>query len=143
MAFPTSHLDVTVFRRKARTDREWFASTKETDMQFPDQVRFEAQVEPRGDSWLIQLAGEFDLAAKETFEVNLSKVLSAKPQEVILDLRDVLFIDSTGLRLMLEAWKESRRAGFEFAVLKGDGQVSRILQETGLDQTLPCIPTHD
>lgn len=100
---------------------------------------FEIRVEPRGKSALVRLAGEFDLSSKKEFVTRLSEVTSTRPEEVILDLRDVAFIDSTGLRLVLEAWNQSQRGGFDFAVLRGEGQVRRLLQETGLDRALPIV----
>jgi anti-anti-sigma factor len=108
-------------------------------MQFAEQQPFQLHVNPRGKTALMQVAGEFDLSAKKKFEAALAEVASTKPDEVILDLRDVSFIDSTGLRMILEAWNQSRRAGFDFAVLQASGQVERIFRETGLDQALPII----
>jgi anti-anti-sigma factor len=109
-------------------------------LEFSGQHPFEIRIEPCGKAVLVHVAGEFDLSSREKFEAGLSDVISAKPVELILDLRDVLFIDSTGLRLVLEAWSESRRAGFDFAVLQGNGQVERIFRETGLDETIPIVP---
>jgi anti-anti-sigma factor len=99
---------------------------------------FQMEVEPNGDSVLVRLAGEFDVTVKKEFETRFAAVTSKSPSEVIIDLRDVAFIDSAGLSLILEAWSCARRWGFAFAVLLND-RVREIFQETGLDQVLPII----
>jgi anti-sigma B factor antagonist len=100
---------------------------------------FEMRLEPRGRMTLLLLAGEFDIGAKNEFEARLADALSAGPEEVIVDLRDVEFIGSTGLRLLLEAWNLSRRDGFDFTLLPVTGAVRRLFEETGLDQTFPIV----
>jgi anti-anti-sigma factor len=98
---------------------------------------FETQAQVRGKTVHLLLAGEFDLAAKEEFEQRLREALSPGPEAVVLDLRQVKFMDSTGLRLVVEAWNLSRQRGFGFTVLPASGAVARLFEQTGLDQTLP------
>jgi anti-anti-sigma factor len=102
------------------------------------QKAFQMDVEPDGDSVHVRLAGEFDLTVKKEFETRFAAVTSRSPSEVIIDLRDLAFIDSAGLSLILEAWSCARRSGFAFAVLLND-RVREIFQETGLDQILPIV----
>jgi anti-sigma B factor antagonist len=101
------------------------------------QKPFELGVETRGKTALLRLVGEFDLTGKMEFEAGLSKLAELKPIEVVVDLREVTYIDSTGLRLILEAWNHCRRRELDFAVLVADGRVRGLFEETGLDQALP------
>jgi anti-anti-sigma factor len=104
------------------------------------QKPFQMRVEPRGRTALLHLGGEFDLTGKKEFETRLSEAVSGKPGEVILDLREVVFMDSTGLRLILEAWNRSLRLGFDFALmLGGNARLRDLLLETGLDQAIPVV----
>jgi anti-sigma B factor antagonist len=105
------------------------------------QKPFEIHVERRGRTALLQLGGEFDLAGKKEFEACLSELESRQPQELVVDLRGLAFIDSTGLGLILDAWNHSVRKGFDFAVLlpERDGRVRAVFHETGLDQAIPII----
>lgn len=100
---------------------------------------FEMHVETRGKATVLCLAGEFDLSVKKAFELGLSRLVSAKPKQVVVDMRKVTFIDSTGIRLILEAWNQSRRMGFDFAVVIGEGRVRSALAEMGLDRALPIL----
>ena len=73
--------------------------------------------------------GEIDLATVD----GLAQALDAAREEagsVVLDLREVSFMDSAGLRLVLEA---SRR-GRAFAVVRGPREVQRVFDLVGLDE---------
>jgi anti-anti-sigma factor len=58
---------------------------------------------------------------------------------VVVDLRRVAFIDSTGIRLILEVWNQCRRMGFDFTVVLGDSPVRSTFAELGLDRALPMV----
>lgn len=101
------------------------------------QRRFQMQVEPNANPAILRLAGEFDLTARTEFETRFAEVASRSPAEVVIDLRGLVFIDSTGLSLIIEAWKSARRSGFDFAVLLNDA-VRTVFHQAGLGH-LPII----
>ncbi|HEV7774196.1 MAG TPA: STAS domain-containing protein [Conexibacter sp.] len=53
---------------------------------------------------------------------------------IVLDLRQLTFMDSTGLRLLLRLDAESRSDGFRFAIVDGEGPVRRLLELTQFDR---------
>ena len=97
------------------------------------------RAERRRDTAIIRLAGEFDLGCKEQFQAELESALASHVGTFLLDLRDLTFIDSTGLEMLLQIDALARSDGFDFAVLCGDGQVRRVFEQTGLDGVLPLI----
>ena len=58
---------------------------------------------------------------------------------MVIDLSDVTFIDSTGLRSILRYWNDVRGRGFELAIVPGSAQVQRVLTATGVDKVLPTV----
>jgi anti-sigma B factor antagonist len=90
------------------------------------------------DTTIIRLAGEFDLACEERFHEELANVLYGAGS-FVLDLRGLEFIDSTGLRILVQLDASARGDEFDFTVLCGDGQVRRVLRESGLDGVLPVV----
>lgn len=85
---------------------------------------------------LMRLSGELDMAGEDAFREALD-VLGG-PTEAVLDLTDVRFIDSTGLRLVLEAHRRLEELGAAVTVrIEEDGCVPRLLELTGLDAVLP------
>lgn len=51
---------------------------------------------------------------------------------VVADLRDLTFIDSTGIRVLWQAHQRSEQDGTRLSLIAGDGNVGRALQITGL-----------
>jgi anti-sigma B factor antagonist len=92
----------------------------------------ELATEQRGHSTFIRLHGEFDLACKEQFE-GLAKSLGRDGlREVVLDLRGLTFIDSSGLRSIIDVWKRSRDDGFDLTIVRGGPSITRVFELVGL-----------
>jgi anti-anti-sigma factor len=88
---------------------------------------------------LVRLHGEFDVACVERFEEELEGALDDEAQTLILDLRGLGFIDSSGLRMLVMLDRTTSEDALGFTVLCGDGAVRRVLRETGLDGVLPLV----
>jgi len=87
----------------------------------------------------VRVRGEIDLAAADRLEQALQSV-QAEPSEVtILDLREVTFLDSTGLRTITSADARARKDGHELRIVRGSDQVQKLLHVTGMDKILPLV----
>lgn len=62
---------------------------------------------------------------------------------VVLDLQQLEFIDSTGLRVILSARARAQECGQEFAITPGSQQVQRLLSVTGVSEHLRIIGAPD
>ncbi|HLH14273.1 MAG TPA: STAS domain-containing protein, partial [Solirubrobacteraceae bacterium] len=62
---------------------------------------------------------------------------------IVLDLQQLQFIDSTGLRSILTVLERCRQRGQEFAITPGSQQVQRLLRITGVAEHLPTISAAD
>lgn len=102
-----------------------------------DQLRIE--VRHAGDRAIMALAGELDIASVELLQQALAaKELEREPM-LVLDLEQLEFIDSTGLRSILTALEQCRARGQEFAITPGSQQVQRLLGITGVAEHLPTV----
>jgi anti-sigma B factor antagonist len=97
------------------------------------------EVGPQLETCLVRVEGELDLAGVPMLERELEELLSSDLQSVILDLEELEFIDSLGLRCLLEAARGSRANGDRLRMLRPTGQVARILKLTGVGEVLPLI----
>ena len=88
---------------------------------------------------VVRLYGEFDLSCVQAFQEELRRIVDGETSTLIVDLRELEFIDSTGLRALLSLHNLARGDGFDFTVFCGDGTVRRVLRETGLDGVLPLV----
>jgi anti-anti-sigma factor len=91
----------------------------------------------------IRLYGEFDISSEKGFRDELETMLDGEISTLVIDLRELTFMDSTGLRAIIALHQTALREGYDHAVLCGDGSVRRVLEETGLTDVLPIVDPSD
>ena len=83
--------------------------------------------------------GELDLATAPEVDDALRAAYDADHQGIALDLREVIFMDSSGLRLILR-WNETARAEARtFGVIRGDEVVHRVFEATRVVEHLTFV----
>ena len=85
------------------------------------------------------VSGEVDLAAAEAVEERIRTTLSDEPDVLVLDLRAVEFLDSSGLRVVLSLDKAQRDRGARLVVVRGGRRVARVMELTGADRQLEMV----
>jgi anti-anti-sigma factor len=83
------------------------------------------------------LTGEMDMASCPHLNAALAHICTGEANAVVLDLRKVAFIDSTGIKTILDAKKLSEQNGCEFSLIPGRAAVQRIFEVCGLLDHLP------
>jgi anti-sigma B factor antagonist len=94
----------------------------------PGQLVVESRAD--GDSIVVVLRGELDLTSVPVFERELRDVEAGSPARLVIDLSGLDFMDSTGLRALLQARERSKSNGHELALRRGPRQVQRVLELT-------------
>lgn len=89
-----------------------------------------------GDTHVVELLGELDIAGAPALDEELLRVESEDAPSILVDLRGLEFIDSTGLRLLVMAAERSKDSG-RLALLRGPDQVHRVFELTDLVGRLP------
>src|SRR6201995_1733746 len=74
----------------------------------------------------IALHGELDLAHAYTFDGELRQVEAGRPACVVLDLRELTFLDSCGLARLLAARRRARRAGHRLLLVRGPAALQGV-----------------
>jgi anti-sigma B factor antagonist len=87
----------------------------------------------------VVLSGELDIATHGDAEATLREVQESGVSVIVLDLRGLSFMDSTGLRLLVQADSRARDLGQRLAIVRGPDAVHRVLEITGLDTKLDLI----
>jgi anti-anti-sigma factor len=88
----------------------------------------------------VEVSGELDLSSALVFEEALRRIEDeAQPELLVLDLRSLKFMDSTGLRLILSAHQRARRGGHRLRVIPGGDAVRRIFRLTGVWKRLDIV----
>ena len=93
---------------------------------------------------VLGLHGELDLLGAPMLERGDRPRLRAdEPAAMVLDLRDLQFVDSAGLRVILAAHERSRREGKESPLPKVSEQVQRLFTIAGVSEHLRIIGSPD
>ena len=97
---------------------------------------FSCDVGRNGSSAWVRPAGDLDLDTVHRVESALAELRAEGCSNLVLDLRDLSFMDSTGLRLVIRWQTAARDDGFRFAVVPGADVVQRVFRLTGMDAYL-------
>ncbi len=92
-----------------------------------------------GDTHVIAVAGELDLASIDLVEQELKAVEATGVRRIVLDLRELDFIDSSGVRLVYMADVRSRQDSDRLVIRRGPDKVQRVFVMTDLADRLPFV----
>jgi anti-anti-sigma factor len=100
---------------------------------------FRIDVEPSRDVVRVIPVGDLDLATTGNLRDEVERLHGAGFNRLVLDLRQLRFMDSTGLRLILEVDAESRNDGWDFSLVPGPDAVQRLFEITHLTSRLDFV----
>lgn len=92
---------------------------------------------------MLTLHGELDLLAAPRLQSEIESDTVDAAEVLVLDLDDVHFIDSTGLRVVLAAHERTVERGQRLALTPGSSQVQRLLSIAGVSGHLRTITSAD
>lgn len=99
----------------------------------------EVVVRKIADGFMLSLKGELDLTGAEELARELVRLDKHNPKVIVLDLRELRFIDSSGLRVVVSADMGARRSGRRLVIVEGPEVVQRVFRHTLLDQRLDFV----
>ena len=88
---------------------------------------------------VVALEGEIDLSSAPDAERRIAEAEAGEPARIVIDLREVTFMDSSGLRVLLTAHRRADERGGGFALVRGPGAIERLLEVTGLSGRLEIL----
>ena len=86
------------------------------------------------------MGGELDIATAPRMIAALNEALSDMDSPLIVDLSDVVFMDSTGLALLMNARRRVTRRGQGFAIVCPAGPISRVFEIADMVDSLRVCP---
>ena len=101
---------------------------------------FSVRVLRRGDNAVVVPAGELDYAGVPELEASLTRAFADTVHRVVLDLRELEFIDSGGLHALLVARGRAEAAGKAFSLVAGHRGLQRTLEIAGVHHVFSWAP---
>ena len=97
-------------------------------------------IEPLADGAVrVALRGELDLEHAYSFDEELKRAEALQPRCICLDLRELTFLDSSGLARLVAARRRAHRAGRRLVLVRGPAPVQRVLALTAMEETFELI----
>jgi anti-sigma B factor antagonist len=81
-------------------------------------------------------AGELDIATSGDLRAQLDELWDSGWDDVVLDLRQVTFMDSSGLHILIDNHERAAQAAMRFSIIDGSEAVDRALEISGLRELL-------
>lgn len=91
-------------------------------------------------STVLKLRGELDVATAPVLEGGLACAFAPKPSSMVLDMTDLTFLDSTGIRVLVTAARQAEGDGCSIVLMAPNAQVLRVLRLTGVDRLIAIEP---
>jgi anti-sigma B factor antagonist len=87
---------------------------------------------PEGEKHVIALDGELDIATVAQIDTELARVEAGECEQIVMDLRELQFLDSTGIQMLVKAHARCADRGREISILLEPGPVRRVLEVAGV-----------
>jgi anti-sigma B factor antagonist len=97
---------------------------------------FRADVHPERDVVRVAAVGELDLATVAQLQAQIRELREAGFVHLVLDLRGLTFMDSSGVALILDEDRFARRNGQDFSLISGTPAIQRVLTLCAGDDAL-------
>jgi anti-anti-sigma factor len=105
---------------------------------------FVVSVIPERDRVDVLAAGELDLSTTGALRAQLVELFDVGWQHVTADLREVEFMDTSGVHVLLDAQRRAEAAGGQLTVVVEPGPVRLVLDLTGMGERLSlAVATED
>lgn len=92
-----------------------------------------------GEQVTVSLRGELDLSTVGKVQEELRRAEASEASVVVLDLSNLTFLDSTGLRAVVTAHERAREQGRRFVIVRGPDAVQRVFTITRLEERLEMV----
>jgi anti-sigma B factor antagonist len=99
---------------------------------------FEADISVRGEELWVLPRGDLDVAGAPELEETLSLAMASDAKSIVIDLRGLEFVDSTGLRALVQA--PMAEGGERISFVPGNDHVQSVLRIAGLADELSFRP---
>ena len=105
----------------------------------PSPSQFDVTAERLGAEARIAVHGELDIATLPRFEQVVTRMRSRGLERMVIDLRELSFLDSMSIELLLRLHGELTATGAELVIVRGPRAVNRIFDLMELERVLTLV----
>lgn len=106
-------------------------------------LEFSVDIVPDQDRVRVSPAGEVDIATADRLRQPVAELLEEGYRRVVVDLRQVTFLDSTGVHTLIQCHERARDLGASMSIILGGPATRRVLDITGIIDHLEIERSHE
>lgn len=103
----------------------------------------ETQVEEKGDVVVVRVKGRLDAASSPQLEKKINSIIESGHFKLVLNLADVEYLSSAGMRLMLAVSKKLKHLEGKVVACNLNDDVMDVIKMAGFHQVLEIYPTEE
>ena len=112
-------------------------------MDVPAERPFSLRAEEKNGATVVHLEGELDLAGVPKLREALHSAQHADVSQIVVDLRGLTFLDSTGLGVLIAADNAGRDGHVALSFVRGIETVQRVFKLTAVEERLNWVDAAD
>ncbi|NUP50247.1 MAG: STAS domain-containing protein [Catenulispora sp.] len=102
-------------------------------------MEFSCTARQNGGLLVLEVAGDVDLAAHVSFQQAVDRLWPTVPADMVMDCSRVTFLDSMGLRVLVQSMQRAAGHGCGFALASPSQPVLRVLELAGVKSLFSVI----
>ena len=103
------------------------------------QSDFRVETHTTGRAVTLTPSGDLDLLSSPALQRALERLADTDAELIVVDLRGLSFMDSTGLHVLVQAQQHAHDAGRRLVLIQGRDQVRRLFDLTGVADGLTIV----
>jgi anti-anti-sigma factor len=100
---------------------------------------FDVHTDRHGDRAVVVVAGELDMSGSPLLEAEVRRAEATDARRIVIDLSAVTFMDSSGLKSLLQAHARSQADSNRLRLVRPPRRVQRVFQLTNTEDILPFL----
>ncbi|HZD11789.1 MAG TPA: STAS domain-containing protein [Candidatus Binatia bacterium] len=93
------------------------------------------------NAWLVSVSGRLDQNQTPDLEERLNRLLELGHNRILIDLTEVNYINSGGLRCLVTAWRKARKEGGNVVLTGLRSRVHEVFSMVGFDKVFDVYPS--
>lgn len=93
------------------------------------------------NTWLVSVSGRLDQNQTPDLEERLNALLDQGHHRIVVDLTEVHYINSGGLRCLVTAWRKAKKAGGNLVLTGLRSRVHEVFSMVGFDKVFDVYPS--
>jgi anti-anti-sigma factor len=95
------------------------------------------------DLWLVNVSGRLDQQETAIFETYLNNLLNEGHIHLLINLSEVIYVNSGGLRCLVTVWRQAQEHGGDVALCSLNERITQLFAVVGFSKVFKIYPSQD